>query len=557
MACKPNTQGDSKNTHANAKEYGNRSGDRKYNKKRSNKTNKSRPTANNGVNASSANGGSSMTSYPKSAMSNDFEWYNKNPSLTLGVGQIPYPYRPGMELNLGSWAIGNAPTSIMVPHHAIPGFMALRYVPTLGSAADYQDAVNVAAREIYAKVRDAYSGTLQVTAADLMMYVGAIDSIYSEISHLKRIYGIINSYTSENYNFPDAALYAMDLNADQIRSLRLDKMGLYTAINMLIARVRKYKLPSVMDLFKRHWWMAENIFADAPSLRSQMYFFHPSGGWKIDFNEQGTKLVYVDRDESSMSVGVDGLTSLATRLLDALDASEDAYTMNGYLQRAFADVPSFTIEDLDISYQVAPQYNPEVLLQIMNFTVPSGGQDYYLTWSYTQNVDNQIITDNIVLTQNAGSISPKCAPQFLLRQDVDNPMVGDTVIATRMMATIDYSRPGAQESSYHVNFGTELPTGFRVANWSPWKQVYEIAKYYGSFATDKDDLINARIDLWNKYNHAPILYLLELNSSSVVTNVRLIGDYYNPTTISDTALADLHAVCALSELNAFGIYNSK
>lgn len=497
----------------------------------------------------------SMTSYPKSDMSNDFDWYNKNPSLTLGVGQIPYPYRPGMELMLGSWGQGTGTPATIIPHHSIPGFMALRYIPTLGRAADYQDAINVAAREIYAKVRDAYSGVLSVTAADLIMYVGAIDSIYSEISYLRRIYGIINSYTSENYNFPDAALYAMGLSKEQIASIRANKLSLYTTINMLIARVRKYKLPSVMDLFKRHWWMAENIFADAPSLRSQMYFFNPEGGWKIDFNEQGTKLVYVPRNVySSGNLGVDGQTGLAVALLDALDASEDAYTMNGYLQRAFADVPAFTVEDLDIGYQVAPQYNPEVLLQIMNFMVPSGDQEPYNTWAYTQDVDKQIITDNIVLKQTAATLSKNCVPHYLLRQDVDNPMVGDTIIATRMMGAIDYGAPGAAASTYHVHMGTELPIGFTIANWSPWKQAYEMGTRLSSFINSKDSLVGGTIDTWNKFNHAPVMYLLDTNDSNEVTAVHIIGDYYNPTTISTTTLADLHSVCALSELNAFGIY---
>lgn len=496
--------------------------------------------------------GANLTSYPHSEMSNDFEWYNKNPSLTLGVAQIPYPNRPGMELRLGSWSFAKDGVTPFMPHHSIPGFMAIRYVPTLGSAHDYQDAVNVAAREIYARVRDAYSGTLAVTAADLMMYVGAIDSIYSEISYLRRIYGILNSYTSENYNFPDGALRAMGFSADQVKHLRTDKMNLYTGINMLISRVRKYKLPSVMDLFKRHWWMAENIFADAPSLRSQMYFFHPDGAWQIGFNAQGTELSYAFRNEADMSLGAAGLLKFATDLIDALDASEDAYTMNGYLQRAFADVPSFTVEDLDINYQVAPQYNPEVLLQIMNCVVPSGS--FNAGWKYVQNVDNQLITDTITYVVDENSISKDCNPYFVLRQDVDNPMVGDTVIATRMMAVLNFGQPGSAPKSYHVSMGTEVPKGFRTAQWNSWKQNYEIGDLSTSFVTQSTDLLFARLDEWGKFNHAPMIYLLETSPDGNITALRLFGDYYNPTTVNQVMLDDLHSVCALSELNAFGIY---
>ena len=552
MARKQNcaTTGSQASSTNRCQEQSTKRGDMKRNPKRGN--GKAHARRNEGYADSRSTTAGNMTSYPKSQMSNDFEWYNKNPSLTLGVAQIPYPYRPGMELDLGTWGIGTGEPVTVTPHHNIPGFMAIRYVPTLGMASSYQDAVNVAAREIYAKVRDAYSGVLTVSAADLMMYVGAIDSIYSEISHLRRIYGIINSYTSENYNFPDAALYAMNLSQAQITSLRSNKLALYTGINMLIARVRKYKLPSVMDLFKRHWWMAENIFADAPSLRSQMYFFHPDGAWKIGFDEQGTNLTYQYRNESSLSIGVDGLLSFATELLDALDASEDAYTMNGYLQRAFSDVPSFTVEDMDINYVVAPQYNPEVLLQIMNCTIPSG--TWGLTWKYEQDVSKQIITDSILMTYASNSLSKNSRPALLLRQDVDNPMVGDTVIATRMMSALDYSRPGLPENSYHVNFGTELPTGFRVANWNPWKKVYEVADYLGSYVDSHKDGLWYRLELWDKYNHAPMLYVLELNTDGSVFNVRLMGDYYNPTTIYPEVLSDLHSVCALSELNAFGIY---
>lgn len=497
----------------------------------------------------------SMTSYPSSPMSNDFDWYNKNPSLTVGVGQIPYPYRPGMMLNLGNWALLNS-TENLTPHEPIPGFLALRYIPALGPAFDYQDAVNVAAREIYARIRDAYSGALAVAPADIMMYVGAIDSVYSEISHLKRIYGILNSYTSENYNYPDGALYAMGHSKEQIDSYRQEKMTLYTQLNMLLARVRKYKLPSMMDLFKRHWWMAENIFADAPSLRSQMYFFHPDGAWKIGFDEQGTNLSYVYRDEGNMGSGVEALVSLAKTLLDALDASEDAYTMNGYLQRAFADVPSFTVDDVDITYQVVPQYNPEVLLQIMNFTMASGdAAPTYTGWKYIQDVDKQLIKDDITYTVGAGDLDVSADPHLMLRQDVDNPMVGDTVIATRMMNMIDIARVGAQPNTYHLHFGTEICSTLRFATWNPWKQVFETREVRRSILNANTDLLWSFIANLSRFNHAPAMYVYELESGTQnMTNLHIVGDYYNPTTVDQFTLRDLHAVCALSELNAFGIY---
>ena len=497
----------------------------------------------------------SMTSYPSSPMSNDFEWYNKNPSLTVGVGQIPYPYRPGMELNLGSWALRGA-TENFTPHQPIPGFLALRYIPALGPAFDYQDAVNVASREIYARIRDAYSGNLAVAPADIMMYVGAIDSVYSEISHLKRIYGILNSYTSENYNYPDGALYAMGHSKEQIEAYRREKMILYTQINMLLARVRKYKLPSMMDLFKRHWWMAENIFADAPTLRSQMYFFHPDGAWKLGFDEQGTNLSYVYRDEGKLGSGVEGLVSLAKELLDALDASEDAYTMNGYLQRAFTDVPAFTVDDVDINYQVVPQYNPEVLLQIMNFTIASGDSaPTYTNWKYVQDVDKQLIKDEITFTVVDGDLNSSTDPRLMLRQDVDNPMVGDTVIATRMMNMIDIARVGTVANTYHLHFGTEICSPMRFATWNPTKQIFETRDIRRSFLNANTDLLWPFIANLSRFNHAPAMYIYELESGTQnMTNLSIVGDYYNPTTIDQIALRDLHAVCALSELNAFGIY---
>lgn len=308
-----------------------------------------------------------------------------------------------------------------------------------------------------------------------------------------------------------------------------------------------------MDLFKRHWWMAENIFADAPTLRSQMFFFHPEGAWEIGFNEQGTSLEYHSRMEPNMALGADGLLSFATHLIDALDASEDAYTMNGYLQRAFADVPAFTVEDMDINYQVAPQYNPEVLLQIMNCIVPSG--TFSGTWKYVQDVNKQLVTDTMVFTVSDTSIGKNCTPHFVLRQDVDNPMVGDTVIATRLMATLNFARPGDLPNSFHPSMGTEVPVGFRTAQWNPWKQNYELSNLYSSFMTTSTDMLFAVIDEWGKYNHAPMLYLLETNEGGDITGLRLYGDYYNPTTVSQITLEDLHAVCALSELNAFGIYS--
>lgn len=147
--------------------------------------------------------------------SNPIEWYNRYPQLLEAAGRIPFPYRPGMLVNLGTIGARTASPTQVNTH--IPGACVLNYVPTVGQSSGSISPISQVAREIYGKVRAAFSSELAVGPADFVMYLMALDSIFSNIGFLKRIYRIVNTYSPDNYAMPDLLLRSMGFSTTQIQ----------------------------------------------------------------------------------------------------------------------------------------------------------------------------------------------------------------------------------------------------------------------------------------------------------------------------------------------------
>lgn len=119
---------------------------------------------------------------------NDPGWYEVSPELTRDVASIPFNIITGS--GLPKVNVPNSGTTIAMLGNdfsdcALPGVFAIRYVPTIGTSAGPTSAVNVAGRSIYSWVRHQNSGHSNYEAVDLLDYILAMDSIYTEILQAK------------------------------------------------------------------------------------------------------------------------------------------------------------------------------------------------------------------------------------------------------------------------------------------------------------------------------------------------------------------------------------
>lgn len=493
---------------------------------------------------------------------NDFSWYNRYPELAEGAGRIPFPYRPGRTLNFEAFSASIASNSSTVTvgmtddvQFGIPGVMRLDWVPSFSSSDDVLSPVSIAAKELYAKIRSSFSGALDADPPDLVMYLGALDSIFSYISWLKRLYGVLDYYGPNNYVTPDGVLTAMGFNNDTIAQLRANKDKLWYNINTLVHMTQKFRMPAVMDLFKRHFWMNSNIYADAPTANSQYYMFNQVGFYQFAMLEVpgqngvtagGLQMVAMPSLNSGTDV-VGTLFNFGQSLIKALAESDDGYTISGYFMRAFEGVPDFTTTLLELEPTFNPVYVEEVLSQIENSKVLGNSLNQITGLDVRQNPKNNTIICNpkkFNASQSAETnfVSMSVMP-LTSRSDV--PSVEDVFINTRLMACVD--------EKGNIICGTEIPlrwTLFYPASEGTWTTA-QINAYNTSIGANPTISITQLMAA--AFDWAPLVVYLTKASSAATTwsSIYFFGDIHNLTGISTSDLSELHRVSVYSELNAF------
>lgn len=518
---------------------------------------------------------------------NDLSWYSRNPSLLVAAASFPYPYRPGMSV----------PSNTSGNPFTIPGVLAIDWVPYVGNSTKTSDPISIAGQEMYTSVRKAFSGELDADAPDFIMYIMALDSIFSYIGWLKRIYRAISTYSPENFSIPNALLYACKItDAAAIQELRQNKVKFWQNINELILASRKFRCPAVMDLFNRHYWLSDNVYADSPTLMAQLYAFNLVGVYKmsqvtISGDTAGNKaagLTYVACPTPSGGKILDQLIATGQSLISALDTWSSGYTISGYLQRAYEGTPNFAVAELEQNELITTSYSQEVLSQIENTrTINMPGIDLtseVLKWTVAQAVvTNTIVSPNSLsapISQDAqpqqfaywwnqfGPTGGKLSHGYL-NIHADQPAAGDSVIASRLHAITDVKFTATTQPSggsigkwgsvaVTIHAATEIPIGLRSCNidyaGNPINlPVYQQLVFGADYTlTSADVTAFESFCMLSQSDWHPFIYVYTKKLSGGMRE-QLFGDVYNLATPSVADFENLHRVCIYSELNAFAI----
>lgn len=481
---------------------------------------------------------------------NDFSWYNHNPALLESACRIPFAKPTGEAINAVD--VYDAATKVVTTLKARqPGVFTIVYDPSIGYSVDANSPATIAAREVYAKVRKAYSGTLTCDPPDFMMYMLALDGIFSYLAFLKRIYRTINVYSGVNKYLPDVLLRSMNLSDKAINELRANKTKFWGEINVLISNASKFTCPAVMDIFNRHYWMNDSVFADRANLKGQFYVFRQRKYWrfKLDNESRGMVEAVYPGEFTSM----DALIKFGNSMLSALNDDEDAYTINGYLLRAFEGVPNFKVAPLEENEVMTAIYSPEVLLQIHNSKITGFGHDF--STNVTQDGLTSVVYSKQEFTPTTGTVN--YLYNYLLDSPVEMPSGPEVVIASRLMPA--YKMVDGIVRCYS---GTEIPLFYQiysldsngaiattVINGSYLKLGKENALTTASMAYS---IFKAYFH-WSNFNDAPIYSLPVMDDQNVAKEGLFLGETTNLTSVDTDTMVDLNRMCIYSEFNAFGI----
>lgn len=485
---------------------------------------------------------------------NDISWYNRYPELLTAASRIPFPWRPGMTMDFGTITSSGASPKTLPITESIPGVLRLSWMPTIGYSDDVTSPASIACKEIYAKVRQKYSGSLEADPPDFMIYLMALDSIFAYIATLKRVFRVIDAYTPNNYVLPQILAYALGISSNAFTDLQNNKMQLFQCINELIHMSAKFTCPAVMDIFNRHYWLNDNVYADAPSENAQLYVFYQA--YYYQYATQNTPQgepaggLILTRPASFT---VSNLFTYGRGLISALSEWDDSYTISGYLMRAYEGYPTFKVDLLEYNERLSLAYVPEVLSQIENFTFVPGAAA-----NYESNVVSQDPTRNIVICKpmvpkdTAGDYftwnMTNLSPAINIHAEMVNEQA--VVIATRMKGTLSV-QPNA-DGNYRVICGTEIPLSLDM--WDGAGTISNILQYIFlqsnvSTAAAWQHWLNM-VKL-RKFDWAPMVYLVYADAALEKAGIVTQWEYQNGTLISKQDLENMHRICIYSEFNAF------
>lgn len=381
---------------------------------------------------------------------NDASWYASSPELLNGAASFPWLSPVG-----APWSInpGRSTGSGIFNNQVTPGIMTLTLMHTPGVSVDATSPINIAARNIYSWVRHANAGHANYEATDLMLYLMAMDDIYSLYSFLVRIYGVAQSYTQYNRYYPKYIVEAMHVDFEDIL-VNLADFRFF--INTFANRIGSFAVPASMPFFIRHQWIYSSLFVDSISAKAQTYMYVPFGFRKykeptvssiaerMADKKAGTAYTYSGYLEMNQFVtsanpkhNFESLKALANSLINAVSVSEDCNIMSGDILKAYGADGIFKLAPIAENYTVLPMYNPEVLSQFQNATICQPLLSATLEkWNIKQDpTSGSLIFDPIFENSKLSVFAEPFCGSRILNMYKDDVSPADTMVATRLTVT--------------------------------------------------------------------------------------------------------------------------
>lgn len=394
----------------------------------------------------------------KSSKTNDPSWYAYNEALLRDSASVAFGWPVGNRIDFDH----NDFRTSKGAYESVPGIMVFDVLPTIGGSYDRYSAVNVASRNIYSFVRHANAGHSNYDAPDLMMYLLAMDSVYSMYAYLVRLYGVLQLYTVYNRYYPNALVTGMKVDYDDMINHIAD---LRYFINQYAVKIGSMCVPNSMSYITRHIWMFSGLYVDSPSAKAQTYMYTPVGFYVFNETEGAGKLqlsLFKDVNEGN-NLTFDQLTKYAEGLVDIILASEDMNIMSGDILKAFGPEGLFKVATISEDYMVLPSYEPEVLSQLQNATILEIADTMYEAGRFDITQDPSVTGGGAILqTFRITMGKPEKAALYqgrqLLNMYKDDPTPADVMVASRLMA-ISTKTDGVVTLQH---CGSELVVGARI-----------------------------------------------------------------------------------------------
>lgn len=399
--------------------------------------------------------------------SNDPQWYFKDEQVLRDVATFSFNQPLGSKLHFYDYRIPSTTVGNTIATSTVPGLLEMRIGLTPGVANDAQDPINLAATNLYSFVRYKNSGAANYDAPDLMMYMLAMDSIYTIWNWEKRIYGFASTYSQRNRYMPVAYMRANGVDFEDIMENLADFRAF---LNIKANEIKSFCVPATMTYLVRHSWLFSNIFKDSNTAKAQQYMYTPE--WVYTYDEttstSGGVLKpiavlneYNPETATTMPFNFKALKTLLNNLLENVNYSEDIGIMSGDILKAYGEGNLFTLSNVTEDYKIEPVYSEEVLTQIENAEVVSLGVDDL---------------DNFIITQDPNTNFVKCQPYIsanvpraggFINFHWENPTPQQVIVASRLKPALTVVSAVSPYKTNFTSMGSEVAVAAYIHVFAP------------------------------------------------------------------------------------------
>lgn len=498
------------------------------------------PAAGKYVNRSESNLGA-VCNHPTAG--NDPSWYSELPELVRDAASLAFAQPLG-----NKFQIANSDALTNGANYVLPGILQIRYLPSPGISTLQNAPVNVAAMDIYSWVRHMNSGHSNYDPVDLMLYLLAMDSVYSYWAFVRRIYGIAMVYSQSNRYWPEALLKMMGQDPQEIMH---NLANLRTFLNAFAYKMSCFNTPSIFTYYKRHVWMNSGIWADDLTAKSQVYFYQPEGFYKyVETGTTGGSLTLIPYGDTSAHSGLQYLFDVGNQLMYALLRSEDCGIKSGDILKAYKDIcPMNVFDSVNEDEVVIPTYDEEVLTQIEN------------TMCYGALTNTDITQADGVLQFNPTRTNFNFGHNFMniLNVHSDEWKAPEYVLtATRNMPVVNRDITAESHALTFKSTGSEICTRYTIGQFNPSFTLE--TQNFSSFLDVDLDISPFSMwklnDMMSAFERHPKLVMMKNNTSTSKYGYEsILWQWSDYTILHDVTLGNMHEVALMSQfaLNAISV----
>lgn len=495
---------------------------------------------------------------------NDEKWYDNDGLLGI-AGKVSFANALGDTVDLSTadyphWKKGR-----------FPGVFVMDGYTGVGYSNDNTSPVNIAAQELYTKVRSVQSSAARYGKQDLMMYYITIQQAHNMYWNGVRALGVSNFVNKLNRYTP---WYMSEALGIDIAGISKEANRFANILNLFAKKIASYAIPANFDYANRQRYVYSRIFVDAIDAKSKFYMVRPAGYFTFQLDDESKGMLKWNDLTANYASGkfmsIDEYAQVLDNIAQAFVGDEDMGQMSGDIMKTF---PNSLVgwEPIDANIIVSPVYDPMTLTSIHNATIIGN----VLSGDITQNPD---INKDYIVCDPVFEISDR----FLNNTNDHGPLFGKRIIdllpgmsgtpgeiaeATRFTAIPTVYAPSSGTKGAKID--EAAPVDIVTGGWLYWletddnnnttikldeigyqTEINTDSTMSAELAWEKANTDWKRIGLLTQFIHAPITMhvasFLNNNTKEFKFQSTLVNQVSNYAVVDKQFLNELNKVCVLS-----------